>query len=53
MTWTIVEQNKLIANYYTLNKEQLKKMFNREWSAIYSKAMQLGLYGKNKFKYID
>lgn len=52
-TWTIKEQNDLIANYYDKTEDQLEKMFKRKWSAIYSKAMQLGLYGKNKFKYIE
>lgn len=51
--WTIIEQNDLVANYYTMSKEQLEKLLKRKWSAIYSKAMQLGLYGKNKFKYLD
>lgn len=52
MTWTIKDQTELGNVYYDLTKEQLEKKFKRKWSAIYSKAMQLGLYGKNKFRYL-
>jgi len=52
--WTMPDTNKLIANYYTATWKQLCAMFpDRTKLAIYNHALRQGLYGKNKFKYIE